>query len=303
MYILSLTPAGAGILISWMTLNQWIPNPVIYLRANTAPLSLFSGILLSIGLLAAFYLRGKVMENHQRKTLELEKQSVEDRRRFLSRLDHELKNPLTAIQAGLSNLSSAVLEPDHVDEVNAVKTQVLRISRLVSDLRKLSAFESTPLEKVNVNIADILKDVVDYFGNTASSEKRKLKLILPNAPRPLPNVDGDPDLLLLAFHNLVDNAMKFTEPGDTIEVRATENGKEVIIEVADTGPGIPQEEVELVWEELYRSENARSIAGSGLGLALVQVIIQNHGGKVGLRSILDQGSVFSIYLPSNDRVG
>ena len=77
-------------------------------------------------------------------------------------------------------------------------------------------------------------------------------MILPQAPWPLPNINGDPDLLLLAVHNLLDNAVKFTLPGDTIEIRAFEDANQIVIEIADTGPGIPGEEIILVWDELYR---------------------------------------------------
>jgi two-component system OmpR family sensor kinase len=104
--------------------------------------------------------------------------------------------------------------------------------------------------------------------------------------------------LLLAVHNLLDNAIKFTSPGDTIEVRAFDDDDDIVIEVADTGPGISTNEVQRVWEELYRGEGARGVPGSGLGLPLVQAIIEKHGGKVALRSRQDQGTVFSLRLPA-----
>ena len=104
--------------------------------------------------------------------------------------------------------------------------------------------------------------------------------------------------MLLAIHNLLDNAIKFTSPGDTIEVRAFDDDPDIVIEVADTGPGIPENEINRVWEELYRGEQARGVAGSGLGLSLVRAIIDKHGGNITLRSRPDQGTVFSIRLPA-----
>ena len=183
-------------------------------------------------------------------------------------------------------------------EVSAVQAQVLRISRLVADLRKLAALEVTPLEKTSVNLAELLTEVVGVLKDQAEAEGRHLSLTIPNAPWPLPEVEGDPDLLLLAVHNLLDNAIKFTAPEDTIEVRAFDDGSSVVIEVADTGPGIPSSEIKQVWEELYRGEQARGVPGSGLGLPLVNAIIEKHGGKVGLRSRPDQGTVFSVRLPA-----
>jgi signal transduction histidine kinase len=269
----------------------------LYLRGNLAVLAILGGAFLSICAVAGTYLWHQNQENYQRRVRNLQKQASEDRRRFLYRLDHELKNPLTAIQAGLSNLDDEGLGEYPRNEVAAVKTQVLRISRLVADLRKLATLETTPLQRTVVNTAELLSEVVCVFENGAGIRERNLSLILPNAPRPLPNVEGDPDLLLLAMHNLLDNAVKYTAPGDTIEVRALENGNEIVIEVADTGPGIPEEEVGLVWEELYRSEQARGVPGSGLGLPLVRAIIEKHGGIVRLRSMHGQGTVFSVSLP------
>lgn len=120
---------------------------------------------------------------------------------------------------------------------------------------------------------------------------------IPQAPWPLPLVSGDPDLLLLVIHNLIDNALKFTRPGETIEVRAFEDANSVVVEVADTGPGIPEEELPYVWQELYRGAAARGVPGSGLGLALARAIVDRHGGKVSLRSRAGQGTVVSIRLP------
>jgi two-component system OmpR family sensor kinase len=110
-------------------------------------------------------------------------------------------------------------------------------------------------------------------------------------------VEGDQDLLFLAAHNLVDNALKFTQPGDTIEIRAFEDGEQVVIEVADTGPGIPEEEIPHIWDELFRGQGGHGIPGSGLGLALVRAIAERHGGQVTLRSRRGQGTVFTLRLP------
>jgi signal transduction histidine kinase len=95
----------------------------------------------------------------------------------------------------------------------------------------------------------------------------------------------------------MNNAVKFTQPGDTIEIRAFEDGNQVVIEVADTGPGIPEEEISHVWEELYRGTGARGIQGSGLGLALVRAIVSRHEGDITLRSRPGEGTVFTVRLP------
>jgi len=296
-WILSLLPAGIGILISVLATNEIITNPVLYLRGNLAALASRLGLTISIITIAIVLVWNHNQKKHKKSILDLQQQASEDRRRFLQRLDHELKNPLTAIRAGLTNITYQPLEEYVTDEVSAVQAQVLRVSRLVADLRKLAALEITPLERTTVNMAELLTDVTSALEVQENTEDSQLSLILPNAPWPLPDIDGDPDLLLLAVHNLLDNAIKFTAPGDTIEVRAFDDGSDIVIEIADTGPGIPEKEIHRVWEELYRGEQARSVPGSGLGLPLVRAIIEKHGGDIALRSKPDQGTVFSVRLP------
>jgi signal transduction histidine kinase len=112
-------------------------------------------------------------------------------------------------------------------------------------------------------------------------------------------VTGDRDLLSLVMYNLIENALKFTAPKETVEVRALEDGKAIVVEVADAGPGIPADELPKIFDELYRGANARGIDGSGLGLALVKRIIELHGGQIGVRSRQDDphGTVFTVRLP------
>ena len=173
----------------------------------------------------------------------------------------------------------------------------MRLSRLAADLRKLADLETRPLEDAPVDIAELLREVMGVIQERPEAADRRLALTLPQAPWPLPIVKGDRDLLFLALHNLVDNALKFTQCDDTVEVRAFEEGTGVAIEVADTGPGIPEAEVPFVWEELSRGQAARGIPGSGLGLALVRAVVARHGGQVGLRSRVGQGTVVTLTLP------
>jgi two-component system OmpR family sensor kinase len=223
---------------------------------------------------------------------------AQERRRFLQRIDHELKNPLTAIRAGLANLSNGSSGTAQQEALASIEAQVLRLSRLTADLRKLAELETRPLDLVPVNVAELLREALDLAQEQPEAGGRRLALMLPQAPWPVSDVPGDRDLLFLATYNLLDNAIKFTRPGDTVEVRAVEDRTHVTVEVADTGPGIPREELPRVWEELYRGQGARGVPGSGLGLALVRAIVERHGGTVTLRSRTGQGTVVTMRLPA-----
>lgn len=269
-----------------------LPNPVLYLRTDLAGLAMLLGLALSALAAAGLTLRGRVGRIRQLARA----QAAADRRRFLRRLDHELKNPLTAIRAGLANLA-AFLGPGNQSTLASVQAEALRLSRLTADLRKLAELETQELERAPVNLAQLLREASGLAQEQPHAQGRRLTLTLPQAPWPLPNISGDWDLLFLAVYNLLDNALKFTQPGDTVEVRASEDGSTVLLEVADTGPGIPQAELPYVWQELYRGQGARGVRGSGLGLALALAIVQRHGGQASLRSKVGQGTVVTLRLP------
>ncbi len=168
--------------------------------------------------------------------------------------------------------------------------------QLVADLRKLSELETRPLDLSPIEMTALLEEAFTLAGDYSGADERELTLSIPRAPWPLPTISGDYDLLVLAVHNLLTNAIKFSQPGDTIEMRALEDGSQVAIEVADTGPGIPEEEISHVWQELYRGKGDRGIQGSGLGLALVRAIVSRDEGDITLRSRPGEGTVFTMRL-------
>ena len=289
-----LLPIVIGVGLSLVFNSGWLPNPIVYLRADVGALLVLTGggvaLIMTIGFIT--WTRGG-----QRAERDARVWLAADRRHFVRRLDHELKNPLTAIRAGLANVAAADQTTARREALRSVDSQVLRISRLTADLRKLAELETRAIETTLVDLAEVLQHVVALARERPEADARRLTLTLPQAPWPLPTVQGDRDLLFLALHNLVDNALKFTRPGDTIEVRAYEDGAQVAIEVADTGPGIPEAELPHVWEELYRGESAQGIAGSGLGLPLVRAIINQHHGRIVMRSLVNQGTVITLRFP------
>jgi two-component system OmpR family sensor kinase len=275
----------------------WLPSEVVYLRADLGTLAGLAGLLLAFGVGMGWLwwsrAEGKQRAFHNR----IQVEATNERRGFLRRLDHELKNPLMAIRAGLANLGGTAVAPDQQDVLAGLEIQTARLSNLLSDLRKLSELETRPLDRSPVDIGNLLQEVVTETEKRPEAAGRHISFILPQAPWPLPAVPGDRDLLFLMFHNLADNALKFTLPGNTIELRAFEDNPSVVVEVADTGQGIPDRDMPMVWEELFRGENARGTPGSGLGLALVRAIAERHRGQVFLRSRVGQGTVITLRLP------
>ena len=227
-------------------------------------------------------------------------QGEERRRSFIRRLDHELKNPLTGLRAALANVSESASATDRDRAAASARRDVERLTRLLADLRKLSDLDERPLERFPVYVPNILEEIVEAASSLPAYQGREVNLLIANVP-PLPLVTGDRDLLGLAFYNLIDNALKFTPQGSAVEVRAREDGRTVIIEVADGGTGIAAEDLPHLFEELYRGANARGVEGSGLGLALAGRIVDLHGGslKVASRQGERHGTIFSIHIPAS----
>ncbi len=296
--LIALLPLAGAALIAVLLWNvEGLENPILYTRADVGTIVLLIGTVLSL-LVGTGLAVWALAERLRTQAAAAHAQAAEERRRFVQRLDHELKNPLTAIRAGLANLSNAPGSSVHEEALSSVEAEVLRLSRLTADLRKLAELETRPLERAPVDVAELLREAVALAEEQPGADARTLTLTLPQAPWPLPAVLGDWDLLFLGVYNLLDNACKFSRPGDTVEVRASEEGTSVIVEVADTGPGIPEDELERVWEELYRGQSARGIPGSGLGLALVRAVVERHGGQVSLRSRAGHGTVVRMRLPA-----
>lgn len=292
-----------------------VTEPGSRLYATTAP-----GLLIGVaGLLGTVALSGVVLlrrraaasaEAAGAAVRAAEAKAAEDRRRFLLRLDHELKNPLTAIHAGLANVQHAATpagtsadEALSNEALSSVSAQANRITRLLGDLRKLADLETREIEAAPIDLPGLLTEVEEAVSSLPDASERVITMNVPRAPWPLPLIDGDRDLIFIALENLIANAVKFSAPGDTVEVRASEDGSRVLLEVADTGAGIPDDEIEDVWQELARGRAARSIPGTGIGLALVRVIATRHGGQVAIRSREGQGTVVSVRLPVRSRTG
>jgi two-component system OmpR family sensor kinase len=272
------------------------PNVQLYADGSPAALALTVGAALAVVALIMVLVARSARSNSAGQVALVTEEAVRtDRRTFLLRLDHELKNPITAMRAAVAN-ATAALDPTEVEareSLGSLDAQAVRLSRLTADLRKIAEVETQTVSLAPVELSQLLEEVKSAVEHTSG---RSIRLILHEAPTPVGAVAGDEDLLFLAVHNLVANAAKFCADGDAIELRAFNDPPWVLIEVADTGPGIPADEVALVWEELGRGRNARGVPGSGLGLPLVRTIIGRHGGLIELHSDEGKGTLFAVRL-------
>lgn len=292
-------PLLIGALGSFVAQWIWNPVPLLVFKIDVGMMAFVAGLVVTM-FFGAAYLSGWLKEQSAQKTIEQSKQEAEQgRQRFIRRLDHEIKNPLTGLRAALVNLQEMRDSEERQKASENANRAVERLTHLLNDLRKLSDLEERSIERMPVDIPELLDDVVGAARTIPAYQGRNVNLFVSKVPAPLPPVRGDRDLLSLAVYNLVENALKYTSPNDSVEVRALEDGKAVVVEVADSGAGIASEDLSKIFEELYRGANARSTEGSGLGLALVNRIISLHGGQIDVRSRQNgpRGTVFTVRLP------
>ncbi len=296
---LILLPVGLGVIASILAQLFFAPVPLLVFKIDIGMVIFVLGAFLSL-LLLMIRLGALLMEREAFKKInDSQREHDESRRQFIRRLDHEIKNPLTGLRTALVNLREARSREERERAGENASRAAERLSKLLADLRKLSDLEERPLERLPVYVPQLLEEMVEAVLLVPAYEHRNVDLLISRVPWPMPSVTGDRDLLGLGVYNLLDNALKFTSAQDSVELRARVEDRSIVIEVADSGMGIPPEEIQKVFDELYRATNARGIEGSGLGLALVHRIISLHGGRLSVRSSQEnpRGSVFIMQLP------
>ncbi len=225
----------------------------------------------------------------------------EVRRDFVANISHELKTPIGAMSL-LAETMAAEDDPELLVRLaNRLHREALRVGDTIDDLLLLSRIEADdqPVRE-KVDIASVLADVVERVGQAAADRRIELEIALPDrSDGTYLTVEADRRQLGSAVFNLVDNAIKYSDEGSTITIRATRMGEMAEIEVADRGMGIPARDLERIFERFYRVDRARSrlTGGTGLGLAIVRHVAQNHGGQVRVRSREGEGSAFTLSLP------
>ena len=219
---------------------------------------------------------------------------------LLATVSHELRTPLTSIKGALSVLlAEDPPAPEVRTEFLGIAHQnVERVMRLIGNFLNLTRIEAGQIGITprSLDLAEVLAAAVGRMRGLAA--ERRVSLDVETPPGPLP-LTGDPEMLESVFSNLLDNAVKFSPEGAPVIVRVEADVRAVTVRVRDRGPGIPPEEMPRVFERFFRGSPAvtRRVPGTGLGLHISKVIVEAHGGRIGVESRVGEGSTFTVTLP------
>jgi two-component system, OmpR family, phosphate regulon sensor histidine kinase PhoR len=222
------------------------------------------------------------------------------RKDFVANVSHELRTPLTALKGSTELLlDGAYVNPEECRKfLHIMDKQLRNIQNLVSDMLNLASVEETrtALRRETVNLKDLVQDTLLVVRHL--SDKKDQNLVV-HLPEDTIHLNVDPAQISDALINLLDNAVKYTQEGGTVELSIRINDENLLLEVVDNGPGIPADQISRIFERFYRVDKSRSreTGGTGLGLAIVKHAIENHGGTIAVESELGHGTRFTITLP------
>src|SRR5918996_2631491 len=213
------------------------------------------------------------------------------RRRLLSDVSHELRTPLTVIQGNLEAIIDGVYPADDA-HLAPILDEARLLARIVDDLRTLASAEAgrLSLERESVELRRLASDLAAGFTAHADAVGVALTVDAPDAPA----IEADPERLRQVLANLVANALRATPAGGSVTIRVRDESDGAVVEVTDTGAGIPPAELERVFERFYRSPESR---GSGLGLPIAREIVRAHCGTIEARSQPRAGTTVTVRLP------
>ncbi len=217
--------------------------------------------------------------------------SFKRERQFTADASHELRTPLAAMEAILSVIRSEPREPAEYEQaLDDLAEETARLRALAEDLLRLARGAQPVFAELDpVDISVLAQDVGDALKPLAEAKDLYLRCDI----EPDLTIMGDSDSLIRVFLNLVDNAIKFTEHGG-VTIKTFLDVGAAVVEVTDTGVGIPAERLSSIFERFYRADSSRTTAGTGLGLALALQIVQNHGGTLTAQSSEGVGSTFTV---------
>lgn len=291
------TLIGAGIavviaLLAGVLVAGWIRRPLQ--RLIEAVRRLESGDRGARANLSAPGELGELAQAVDRMASSLERED-ELRKALVSDVAHEIRTPVTVLQAECESMLDGVTEPTP-ERISSLHDEVLRLGRLVEDLEALAHAEAAALrlERQRVDLAEVASETAQLYRAQFGAAEIDLDLRLTPA-----FIEGDAARLGQIVRNLLVNALKFTPPGGRVELAVEPSEGKAKLTVADTGQGIPEQELAHVFERFWRGAGARSTEGSGVGLAVASELARAHGGQIEVDSREGEGSAFTLLIPSS----
>jgi len=216
------------------------------------------------------------------------------RRDLVASVTHELRTPVAVLQAGHEALLDGVTEPGP-EELGSLRDEVLRLARMVDDLQTMAAADAAVLQLTRER-----HDLAGIAGSAADSLARRFETAEVGLDRqlsPAP-VLADERWMHQVVTNLLGNALKFTPAGGTVTIRTRQDGPSAVLEVADTGVGIPPDELPRIFDRFWRGQSAAQTSGSGIGLAIAAELTVAHGGTLTAASEPGAGTRLTLTLPA-----
>lgn len=240
------------------------------------------------------------LSDHFNRMAEELERSDKQRRNLLADIAHELRTPITILRGRLEGILDGVYQADEANIAPALEETYL-LERLVEDLRLLALAEANQLrfELKPVNLAELGETILGLFSAQAGEKNVRLNI---EAQPNLPTVMVDPQRFQQVVGNLIDNALRYTPSGSSIDLAIWRNNGTVELTVADEGPGIPDNELEHVFDRFWRGEKsrARATGGAGLGLSIARQLVEAQGGKISARNRKPRGFEVQITLPEKN---
>lgn len=217
------------------------------------------------------------------------------KKQITSDVAHELRTPLSTLQISVEAMLDGIIVMD-ANRLKSIHDEILRLTKIVKDLEQLTQIEqlSNKLDLTNFDLSELISECIKSL-----DIKRKDKSIKVDFISDLVIIEGDRNRLYQVFYNLILNAYNYSNVDSIFRIELINKGKEVVIELKDTGIGIPEDSLPLIFERFYRvdSSRTRESGGSGIGLTIVKQFIESHGGSIDVESVLNVGTTFTIILP------
>ncbi|MEO0142359.1 MAG: hybrid sensor histidine kinase/response regulator, partial [candidate division WOR-3 bacterium] len=233
----------------------------------------------------------------EKKRLESEKERM--RQNFISLVSHELRTPLVAVIQYLEVLSGGMAGQISDQQKNILERMKIRLKELLDIINrwlKLARIEELNLKEnfQEFEIKEVIEESVEMLKPLFQEKKIN---IVSNLSNEAIRIFGDRDLIKEVFVNIITNGIKYNREKGSLFINSRINGEFVVTEIIDTGIGISEDEIKRLGEEFYRVKREGIAGGSGLGLSIVKKILEIHNGKLEIKSKIDEGSNFSVYLP------